>query len=142
MSFVSFRYRTSKPTEPVPGYFYWVDLQNDEHQIWFAPDENEEHLILLNNESWIESINNLVSRLTTNEGRISDNESDIAEIQTRLSEIKDEILGEIDLSPYLTEEDLTDYAKKSELHDLTDEDYDIIAEKVNNKLFKLTWKEI
>lgn len=142
MSLVSFRYRNSKPTNPTPGYFYWVDFQDGNHQIWFAPDEQSRHLILLNNESWVERINNLVSRLTTDEGRISDNESDIAEIQTRLSEIKDEILGEIDLTPYLTEDDLTDYAKKSDIHELTESDYDIIAEKVNEKTLNLTWKEI
>ena len=101
MSLVSFRYRSSKPTHPTPGYFYWVDFQDGTHQIWFAPDEQASHLILLNKD--------------------------------------------VDLTPYVTADVLAEYAKLTDIpdvHELTDSDYDIIAEKVNEKTLNLTWKEI
>lgn len=106
MSFVKFRYRRSKPSEPVPGSFYWVELDDDEtHQIWFAPDTNPEHLILLNENVDLSSY------------------------------VSEEVLAEV----------LADYAKTTdipEITELTESDYDKIAEKVNEKTLHLTWQEI
>ncbi len=105
MSLVNFKYRSSIPLEPAKGSFYWVELDDYEHQIWFAPDNNPEHLILLNKD--------------------------------------------VDLSEYVSEdvlaEVLSEYAKLTdipEITELTDSDYDKIAEKVNEKTIKLTWQKI
>ena len=107
MSLVQFRYRKSKPTDPVKGSFYWVELE-DKIQIWFSPDGTEENLILLSNEV-DESI---VSRIAEAEGNI---------------EAIQEILDTIDLSHL----------------ELTDSDYDIIVERVNEKIVPpLKWIEI
>ena len=114
MSLVNFVHRSSKPTNPVAGTFYWVD-ENAGHKIYFAPDDNAEHLLLLNDERWVSEIESLLLRLSDDEERISANEGDIEWIKTRLGELKDEILGEIDLTPYLIEDDLVDYAKKNEI---------------------------
>jgi hypothetical protein len=137
MNFVGFIHRHTKPATPVPGAFYWVDVVNDEPQMWFAPTDNQDDMILLNNkEIGGERFAELVSRVEAAEGSIE-------EIQERISNLKDEILGELDLSSYLE-----DYVTKEELEDyhpdveLTDSDYDRIAEKVNEKTFKLTWKAI
>ena len=137
MNFVGFIHRHNKPVTPVPGAFYWVDVVNDEPQMWFAPTDNQDDMILLNNkEIGGERFAELVSRVEAAEGSIE-------EIQERISNLKDEILGELDLSSYLE-----DYVTKEELEDfhpdveLTDSDYDRIAEKVNEKTFKLTWKAI
>lgn len=137
MNFVGFIHRHNKPATPVPGAFYWVDVVNDEPQMWFAPTDNQDDMILLNNkEIGGERFAELVSRVEAAEGSIE-------EIQERISNLKNEILGELDLSSYLE-----DYVTKEELEDfhpdveLTDSDYDRIAEKVNDKTFKLTWKAI
>lgn len=94
MSLVQFKYRRSKPVNPVKGSFYWVDLGN-KAQIWFSPDGIADNLILLSNEV----DDSIVSRIEAAEGNIE-------EIQR--------ILDTIDLSHL----------------DLTDSDYDIIAERV------------
>ena len=67
MSLVQFRHRTSKPTDPVKGSFYWVELE-DKVEIWFSPDGIEENLILLSN-NVDESI---LSRIEAAEGSIEE----------------------------------------------------------------------
>lgn len=117
MSLVQFRYRKSIPTNPVKGSFYWVELE-DKIQIWFSPDGIAENLILLSNEV-DESI---ISRIAAAEGNI---------------DAINDILGGIDLSEYVKFGDLSEYAKIEDIPDfveLTDSDYDIIAEKVNEKI--------
>lgn len=151
MSLVDFVHRGSKPTSPNRGTFYWVE--GDETKIYFASSDDEDGLILLNDKLDEDTIN-----------KITKAENDIIDIQQTLITIKDEILNDIDLSPYLTDSDLDDYAKKSEIPDVSnfatkgeipdvsdfitkdeipeiimDSDYDIIIEKVNEKL---TWKVI
>lgn len=95
-------------------------------------------MILLNekfDESLLEELRNEITGIG----------SEVEGIEDRLSTIKDEILSQIDLTPYLTEDDLDGYVKDSDLDDyikkgdieLEDSDYEIIAEKV-----KLTWKVI
>jgi len=133
---VKFKYRLQYPSEVKAGYFYWVHTQED--NIYFAPTDNPEDMILLNekfDESLLEELRNEITGVG----------SEIESIEDRLSTIKNEILSQIDLTPYLTEDDLDGYVKDSDLNDyikkgdieLEDSDYEIIAEKV-----KLTWKVI
>ena len=112
MRFVDFIHRSSKPTNPKPGCFYWIENGSDP-QLWFAPDEDPRNLLLLNNEIEKSKFDELVSLVSNHTG-------DIIEIQNRLSRIE-EILDNIHI-------------------DLTDSDYDKIADKVSEKL--LTWKVI
>lgn len=102
MRLVDFIHRSEKPTNPKPGCFYWIE-NGGEPQLWFAPDEDPDNLLLLNNEiekSRFEQLENLVSGNTT----------EISTIQDRLSAIE-AILNEIHI-------------------DLTDSDYDKIADKL------------
>jgi len=133
---VKFKYRLQYPSEVKAGYFYWVHTQED--NIYFAPTDNPDDMILLNekfDESLLEELRNEITGVG----------SEIESIEDRLSTIKNEILSQIDLTPYLTEDDLDGYVKDSDLNDyikkgdieLEDSDYEIIAEKV-----KLTWKVI
>lgn len=127
---VDFVHRTSKPTNPSPGYFYWVDYSSGVTEIWFSPDGVSENLILLN-----DKFPELTSQLLSLETKVDN-------IQNILYGIKSEILSEIDLIPYITENDLMEYAKKSDIPDkieLTDSDYEEISERVNTKL---VWKKI
>lgn len=128
MILVDFIHRSSKPINPNKGTFYWVEY-DDKTEIWFASSNDVDGLILLNNQL------------------------DIERIQETLRGVKEEIIREIDLSPYLTSGDLEGYAKiddipdvsnfvtRDELDDieLTDSDYNMIIEKVSEKL---TWKVI
>ena len=133
---VKFKYRSQYPLVVEAGYFYWVDEQED--KIYFAPTNDPDDMILLNekfDESLLEELRNEITGIG----------SEVEGIEDRLSTIKDEILSQIDLTPYLTEDDLDGYVKDSDLDDyikkgdieLEDSDYEIIAEKV-----KLTWKVI
>ena len=126
MSLVQFRYRKSIPTDPVKGSFYWVDLE-DKIQIWFSPDGISENLVLLSNEV-DESI---ISRIAEAEGHI---------------ETINEILNGLNISEFIKLDDLAEYAKISDIPDLielTDSDYDIIVERVNEKIVPpLKWIEI
>ena len=126
MSLVQFRYRKSIPTDPVKGSFYWVDLE-DKIQIWFSPDGISENLVLLSNEV-DESI---ISRIAEAEGNI---------------ETINEILNGLNISEFIKLDDLAEYAKISDIPDLielTDSDYDIIVERVNEKIVPpLKWIEI
>ena len=136
---IEFRHRRNKPSSPTEGYFYWVET-DDNNQIWFAPDGNPDNMVLLSNEV----SNEIISRIENAEGNISSIQeilnqvredlsgvdSDIDSINERLDDIEESIGG------FATKEDLENIDV-----DLTDSDYDIIAEKVNES-FKLTWKEI
>jgi len=131
MSLVQFRYRRSKPTEPVMGSFYWVDL-GDKVEIWFSPDGIEEHLVLLSNE--VDA--SIVSRLSDIEERLSTEESEMDSITDVIDAIQEALEG-IDLSEYVKLEDLPS------LIELSDSDYDIIVERVNEKVVPpLRWIEI
>lgn len=119
MSLVNFVHRSSKPTNPVAGTFYWVD-ENAGHKIYFAPDDNAEHLLLLNDEEEIEWIK-------TRLGELKD------EIPTKVSELEND-------RGYLTVGDLPDV-------DLGDSDWEtiinIVKEETNEIVNdKLTWKII
>lgn len=98
---VEFRHRSSKPTQPTRGFFYWVETQN-KSQIWFAPTTNERDMLLLTNEDIIERLEELESKVSTNE-------ESIQSIQETLNGIKDEILGEVEST----------YAKKTDIPNLT-----------------------
>ena len=116
MELVKFKYRSSKPSEVYRGYFYWVENQEVGNQIWFAPTDNPDDMILLNENIDEGVFGELIDRLSAAEGNIES-------INTELSSIADEILSQIDLTPYLTEDDLEGYVRDSELEGyLTDGD--------------------
>ena len=79
---VDFVHRTSKPTTPTKGIFYWVQ-ESTGSQIWFAPSDDPSELILLNG---YEGFDGLIERLDKLEGKV-DNLPD---------ELKNEILSQVD----------------------------------------------
>lgn len=123
-----FKYRISWPSSVGTGNFYWIEL-NGEHQIWFAPDtdcgtgpDNPGNMILLNDKSVDENtVTSLIERVVD------------SKIQEQLNEFKTEILE--GLQQYVTREEFEDFVPE-----LTDSDYERIAEKVNDKM--LTWEVI
>ena len=86
---VDFVHRTSKPTTPTKGIFYWVQ-ESTGSQIWFAPSDDPSELILLNG---YEGFDGLIERLDKLEGKVDNLPDDISE---RLSELKNEILFQVD----------------------------------------------
>ena len=86
---VDFVHRTSKPTTPTKGIFYWVQNSTGS-QIWFAPSDDPSELILLNG---YEGFDSLIERLDILEGKVDNLPDDISE---RLSELKNEILSHVD----------------------------------------------
>ena len=86
---VDFVHRTSKPTTPTAGFFYWVE-DSTGSQIWFAPSDDPSELILLNG---YEGFDGLIERLDKLEGKVDNLPDDISE---RLSELKNEILSQVD----------------------------------------------
>ena len=131
---VKFKYRLQYPSEVKKGYFYWV--QEQENNIYFAPTNNPEDMILL---SYVFDD----SQISQWESKISGLEGKVEGIQEILNEMGEE------LKQYLTSSDLDDYVNRKELQeildgfvpDISDSDFDIIAEKVTEKV-KLTWKVI
>ena len=134
MDDVKFKYRLQYPSEVKKGYFYWV--QEQENNIYFAPTDNPEDMILL---SYVFDD----SQISQWESKISGLEGKVEGIQEILNEMGEE------LKQYLTSSDLDDYVNRKELQEILDEftpdigdsDFDIIAEKVTEKV-KLTWKVI
>ena len=134
MDDVKFKYRLQYPSEVKKGYFYWV--QEQENNIYFAPTDNPEDMILL---SYVFDD----SQISQWESKISGLEGKVEGIQEILNEMGEE------LKQYLTSSDLDDYVNRKELQeildgftpDIGDSDLDIIAEKVTEKV-KLTWKVI
>ena len=134
MDDVKFKYRLQYPSEVKKGYFYWV--QEQENNIYFAPTDNPEDMILL---SYVFDD----SQISQWESKISGLEGKVEGIQEILNEMGEE------LKQYLTSSDLDDYVNRKELQeildgfvpDISDSDFDIIAEKVTEKV-KLTWKVI
>lgn len=86
---VDFVHRTSKPETPTAGIFYWVQ-DSTGSQIWFAPSDDKDELILLNG---YEGFDDLIERLGTLEGKVDKLPNDISE---RFSELKNEILSQVD----------------------------------------------
>lgn len=86
---VDFVHRASKPETPTAGIFYWVE-DSTGSQIWFAPSDDKDELILLNG---YEGFDDLIERLGTLEGKVDKLPNDISE---RLSELKDKILSQVD----------------------------------------------
>ena len=86
---VDFVHRTSKPETPTAGIFYWVE-ESTGSQIWFAPSDDPSELILLNG---YEGFDGLIERLDKLEGKVDNLPDDISE---RLSELKNEILSQVD----------------------------------------------
>ena len=131
---VKFKYRLQYPSEVKKGYFYWV--QEQENNIYFAPTDNPGDMILL---SYVFDD----SQISQWESKISGLEGKVEGIQEILNEMGEE------LKQYLTSSDLDDYVNRKELQeildgftpDIGDSDFDIIAEKVTEKV-KLTWKVI
>ena len=131
---VKFKYRLQYPSEVKKGYFYWV--QEQENNIYFAPTDNPEDMILLSYVFDDSQISQWASKISGLEGKVED-------IQEILNEMGEE------LKQYLTSSDLDDYVNRKELQeildgfvpDISDSDFDIIAEKVTEKV-KLTWKVI
>ena len=134
MDDVKFKYRLQYPSEVKKGYFYWV--QEQENNIYFAPTDNPGDMILL---SYVFDD----SQISQWESKISGLEGKVEGIQEILNEMGEE------LKQYLTSSDLDDYVDRKELQEILDEftpdigdsDFDIIAEKVTEKV-KLTWKVI
>ena len=131
---VKFKYRLQYPSEVKKGYFYWVHGQED--NIYFAPTDNPEDMILLSYVFDDSQISQWTSKIAGLEGKVEG-------IQEILNEMGEE------LKQYLTSSDLDDYVNRKELQeildgfvpDIGDSDFDIIAEKVTEKV-KLTWKVI
>ena len=131
---VKFKYRLQYPSEVKKGYFYWVHGQED--NIYFAPTDNPEDMILLSYVFDDSQISQWASKISGLEGKVEG-------IQEILNEMGEE------LKQYLTSSDLDDYVNRKELQeildgfvpDISDSDLDIIAEKVTEKV-KLTWKVI
>lgn len=131
---VKFKYRLQYPSEVKKGYFYWV--QEQENNIYFAPTDNPEDMILLSYVFDDSQISQWTSKIAGLEGKVEG-------IQEILNEMGEE------LKQYLTSSDLDDYVNRKELQeildgfvpDISDSDLDIIAEKVTEKV-KLTWKVI
>lgn len=134
MDDVKFKYRLQYPSEVKKGYFYWVHGQED--NIYFAPTDNPEDMILLSYVFDDSQISQWASKIAGLEGKVEG-------IQEILNEMGEE------LKQYLTSSDLDDYVNRKELQeildefvpDISDSDFDIIAEKVTEKV-KLTWKVI
>ena len=134
MDDVKFKYRLQYPSEVKKGYFYWV--QEQENNIYFAPTDNPEDMILLSYVFDDSQISQWTSKILGLEGKVEG-------IQEILNEMGEE------LKQYLTSSDLDDYVNRKELQeildgfvpDISDSDFDIIAEKVTEKV-KLTWKVI
>ena len=131
---VKFKYRLQYPSEVKKGYFYWV--QEQENNIYFAPTDNPGDMILLSYVFDDSQISQWASKISGLEGKVEG-------IQEILNEMGEE------LKQYLTSSDLDDYVNRKELQeildgfvpDISDSDFDIIAEKVTEKV-KLTWKVI
>ena len=79
---VDFVHRTSKPTTPTKGIFYWVQ-ESTGSQIWFAPSDDPSELILLNG---YEGFDGLIERLDKLEGKVDN----------LPAELKNEILSRVD----------------------------------------------
>ena len=134
MDDVKFKYRLQYPSEVKKGYFYWV--QEQENNIYFAPTDNPGDMILLSYVFDDSQISQWASKISGLEGKVEG-------IQEILNEMGEE------LKQYLTSSDLDDYVDRKELQeildeftpDISDSDFDIIAEKVTEKV-KLTWKVI
>ena len=134
MDDVKFKYRLQYPSEVKKGYFYWVHGQED--NIYFAPTDNPGDMILLSYVFDDSQISQWTSKILGLEGKVEG-------IQEILNEMGEE------LKQYLTSSDLDDYVNRKELQeildgfvpDIGDSDFDIIAEKVTEKV-KLTWKVI
>ncbi len=139
---VKFKYRSQYPLVVEPGYFYWVDEQED--KIYFSPTNDPQEMVLLSNILSEGQISQLISRL-------SGAESEVENIKDILAEIGEE------LKQYLTDSDLDDYVKKEDLQskveeildgfvpDIGDSDIDIIVERLEDTIaekVKLTWKVI
>lgn len=139
---VKFKYRSQYPLVVEPGYFYWVDEQED--KIYFAPTNDPQEMVLLSNILGEDQISQLISRL-------SGAESEVENIKDILDEISEK------LQQYLTDSDLDDYVKKEDLQskveeilngfvpDIGDSDIDIIVERLEDTIaekVKLTWKVI
>ena len=86
---VDFVHRASKPETPTAGIFYWVQ-DSTGSQIWLAPSDDKDELILLNG---YEGFDDLIERLGTLEGKVDKLPNDISE---RFSELKNEILSQVD----------------------------------------------
>ena len=125
--------RSVKPTEPKEGYFYWIDNgMPEEVQIWFAPSANPDEMILLNDkEIGGDAFDALVERVTVAENKYED----IINIIIDDEEVVAEALNDLNSRLLKIEEAGVDV-------ELTDSDYDKIAEKVNERTLTLTWKAI
>lgn len=135
---VKFKYRSQYPSEVEAGYFYWVHAQKD--NIYFAPTDNPEDMILLSYVFDDSQISQWTSKILGLEGKVEG-------IQEILNEIGEE------LKQYLTSSDLDDYVNRKELQeildgfvpDIGDSDFDMIVDRVEDAIVekvKLTWKVI
>lgn len=103
---VEFIHRLTKPELPVPGRFYWI--YGDKNQIWFAPDEKPEDMLLLN-----DTFDGLEERLAEFETRIEKTEEDIEVIKVELDGLEENLKNElkefINSQGYLTRDNLNEY---------------------------------
>lgn len=87
MTTVDFVHRKLKPENPKAGTFYWIEQDSTGPQIWFAPSNVQDEMILLS------GYEGLIKRLGTLEGKVDNLPDDISEI---LSKLKNEILSQVD----------------------------------------------
>lgn len=72
MSLVDFIHRHTMPAQPVAGYFYWIDGENDNPQIWFAPTENKDEMLLLNDDEKIQELLSIIMGLESDLDSVQD----------------------------------------------------------------------
>lgn len=89
MTTVDFVHRKLRPENPKKGTFYWVE-DSTGSQIWFAPSDDKDELILLNG---YEGFDDLIKRLDKLEGKVDNLPNDISKM---LFKLKNEILSQVD----------------------------------------------
>ena len=133
MTYLDFIHRTTKPDSPRKGVFYWVETETGT-QIWFSPGEKTEDLILLNKDLSVE-LEELKTRLDEGDSDVENIENEIKGIKNGLEDYlkKDELkLKTVNGNELTGDGDITISAE------LTEEDINTIAEKVN--ITGLVWK--
>ena len=103
---VDFVHRDKRPEQPVEGTFYWIESE-DRTEIWFSPDSEYDHMVLLNDDR----VDELVSAVSSINVSVSN-------IRSTLNNIRTEILNEIDSRQYLTQDSLDGYAKTEDIPSL------------------------
>lgn len=80
MTTVDFVHRKLRPENPKKGTFYWVE-DSTGSQIWFAPSDDKDELILLNG---YEGFDDLIKRLDKLEGKVDNLPNDISKMLSKI----------------------------------------------------------